>query len=118
VIAHFCPVCWRPVNQTPGQCISGHFDKAQGYCPGSFEPFFITVRTVLGAGEGWMKAENRPQQPKNGENGRIAASSLPLITTKNTEITADIAADGGKKRKYRRIWGEFRTNGYWHRRSS
>lgn len=38
-----CPLCWRMVGRTMGDCIEGHWDTAHNPCLASGEPYRITL---------------------------------------------------------------------------
>lgn len=42
-VKRLCPVCLRPVQQTPMGKIAGHYDKARHICPAGFESYTITI---------------------------------------------------------------------------
>jgi len=45
LMVHLCPVCRGEVKKTQGGRIPGHLDSiGMDICPGSHEPFTITVR--------------------------------------------------------------------------
>ncbi|NLA37072.1 MAG: hypothetical protein GX868_15500 [Actinobacteria bacterium] len=45
LMVHLCPVCRGEVKKTTGSNIPGHLDSnGSDICPGSHEPFRITVR--------------------------------------------------------------------------
>lgn len=45
LMVHLCPVCLAEVKKTTSGNIPGHLDsQGIGVCPGSHEPFKITVR--------------------------------------------------------------------------
>jgi hypothetical protein len=40
-----CPVCWKPAEPTPSGQIRGHYDTTnRSSCPGSYEPYTITLK--------------------------------------------------------------------------
>lgn len=43
-VRDLCPVCRNDVKRTIKHNIGAHFDKISETCPGSGQPFYITIR--------------------------------------------------------------------------
>lgn len=51
-MSQYCPVCYRPVRQTPAGNIQGHFDtnpNQKSPCPAAHHPYFITLNRIYSA---------------------------------------------------------------------
>lgn len=80
MVKYFCPVCHRPVNQTPGHSICGHFDRALSTCEGSYEPFRIALMVD--------ETRNEPESPRKTPDPPRIPKWLPRRRQKGAQKVA------------------------------